>query len=266
MEHIHTAMQKAREQRGTTWLSEPAASSSARAVADAPWPTLPVRQLDIELMSRSRIVTMRRQDPSHAAFDIMRTRVLQALQRNNWTSIAITSPTPGCGKTMVCLNLAFSLANRKDCRVVLVDLDLRRPQVARLLGLDNPPLMENLLRGQLDIAEAFVRCGDNIAIAANARPVRLAAELLQGPETARVVKGIKQRLMPDVILYDLPPMLTNDDVMAFLPNVDSAILVAAAEATTVNETDICEHELSQKTNVLGVVLNKCRYTPDKYGY
>ena len=61
-------------------------------------------------------------------------------------------------------------------------------------------------------------------------------------------------------------MLSSDDVMAFVPNVDCAILVVAAESTTLREADICERDLAEKTNVLGVVLNKCRYTPDKYGY
>ena len=69
-----------------------------------------------------------------------------------------------------------------------------------------------------------------------------------------------------MVVFDLPPMLASDDVMAFVPNVDCAILVVAAESTTPREADVCERDLSEKTNVVGVVLNKCRYTPDKYGY
>ena len=57
-----------------------------------------------------------------------------------------------------------------------------------------------------------------------------------------------------------------DDVLAFLPNVDCALLVLAAEESPVAEADICEYELAQRTNVLGTVLNKCRYAQEKYGY
>ena len=98
------------------------------------------------------------------------------------------------------------------------------------------------------------------------RPFAWRRELLQNAEAAKALKGLKQKLDPDFIVLDLPPMLSTDDVMAVLPNVDCVILVAAAEATTRSEIDMCELELSQKSNVLGVVLNKCRYSPEKYGY
>jgi hypothetical protein len=61
-------------------------------------------------------------------------------------------------------------------------------------------------------------------------------------------------------------MLSSDDTIALIPNVDCAILVAAADTTTFREADICEHDLAEKTNLVGVILNKCHYTPDKYGY
>jgi len=51
-----------------------------------------------------------------------------------------------------------------------------------------------------------------------------------------------------------------------LPNVDCVILVVAAEYSTLGEVDICEQELAANTNIAGVVLNKCRYTPEKYEY
>ena len=71
---------------------------------------------------------------------------------------------------------------------------------------------------------------------------------------------------PDVILVDMPPMLATDDVVAFLPNVDAVLLVAAAGASQIAEVDDCERELSERTNVMGVILNKCRYISDKYNY
>ena len=77
---------------------------------------------------------------------------------------------------------------------------------------------------------------------------------------------MKADLNPDTVIYDLPPMLTCDDVMAFLPNVDCVLLIAGAEISTVDEIDRCENDLAQQTNVLGVVLNKCRYAGEEYGY
>jgi Mrp family chromosome partitioning ATPase len=61
-------------------------------------------------------------------------------------------------------------------------------------------------------------------------------------------------------------MLATDDNVGFLPNVDCGLLVSAADSTSVAQLDICEKELSELTNVLGVVLNKCRFTDDEQGY
>ena len=96
--------------------------------------------------------------------------------------------------------------------------------------------------------------------------MRSSSELLLSPATAQGVAALKAAFQPDVILYDLPPMLMSDDVMAFVPHLDCVLLVAAAEQTRLDEVDKCEQDLAEQTNVLGVVLNKCRYMGEDYGY
>jgi MinD-like ATPase involved in chromosome partitioning or flagellar assembly len=125
---------------------------------------------------------------------------------------------------------------------------------------------ERFLKGDVSIEETFARYGENVAIGANAYPASYAAELLQSQEAISSVKSLKDKLRPDVMLFDLPPMLASDDVLAFLPNVDCVLLVAAAEESSMNEIDVCERNLAQESHVLGVVLNKCRYPPERYGY
>ncbi len=230
------------------------------------WKELPALKIDPEAISANRIVTADRSDAAHAAFDMLRTKILQTLRQNQWKSVAITSPTPACGKTFTALNLAFSLANQQDCRTLLLDLDLKRPQVANMLGLKNAASMEKFLRGEIDLRDAFMRHGDNLAIAANSYPAHFSAELLQSAACKQVLSDMHLKMGADVVLYDLPPMLSTDDVLAFLPNVDCVILIAAAEQSTLSEVDICEQSLSERTNVLGVVLNKCRFSFEKYGY
>ena len=213
-----------------------------------------------------RIVTYERADPAHIAYDMMRTRLLQFLRQNEWTSVAVTSPTANCGKTTTCLNLAFSLAYQQDTRTVLMDVDLRRPSMAQVLGLQETHSMARILDGTGQIEDHFVRYGETLAIGTNDRPSRYPSELLQHKSAGEALEKVRARLAPDVILYDMPPMMSNDDVMAFLPHVDCVLLVAAAETSTIDEIDRCERELGSQTNVLGVVLNKCRYTVEKYGY
>jgi Mrp family chromosome partitioning ATPase len=217
-------------------------------------------------MRQNRVVTFQRGDPVHATFDMMRTKTLRMMRDKGWTSLGITSPTAGCGKTTVGLNLAFSLAHQADLHTVLMDLDLRRPAVAKHIGLSEPQSMAGVLQGTRGFAENFVRYGDNLAIGTSARGIRSASEILQHAVTERVLTDLKAQFQPDIVIYDLPPMLVNDDVLAFLPHVDCVLLVAAAERSRLDEIDKCEQDLAEQSNVLGVILNKCRYPGEDYGY
>ncbi len=230
------------------------------------WQKLTPFKPDRKQMHRNRIVTYDRTEEAHISYDIMRTRLLRALRKNNWTSVAITSPTANCGKTTTSINLAFSLAHQKDTRTVLMDIDLRCPQMANMLGLKESHSMAALLDGSGEIARNFVRYGDTLAIGTNELPSRYPAELLQNKAAAKALERMRGELKPDVIIYDIPPMSGNDDVIAFLPHVDCVLLVAAAESTTIDDVDRCERELGAQTNVLGVILNKCRYLPEQDTY
>ena len=157
------------------------------------------------------------------------------------------------------VNLALSLASLPDCRTVLIDLDLRRPQVSALLGANTARPTNAFLEGKADAAQAFVRYRENLAISAGSKEVPLSAELLQSQSAHKAMAELKYCLRPDVILIDLPPALGSDDVLAFLPNVDCAMIVIAAGSTTPSEVDLCERELARQTKLLGVVLNKCRH-------
>jgi Mrp family chromosome partitioning ATPase len=196
----------------------------------------------------------------------MRTRLLQQLRLQGWRRVAITSPGPACGKTTLALNLAFSLARQRDQRTILIEVDLRRPGMAKVLGLREPVQVSRVLEGAAPFGQHAVRHGTNLAIAANQGPARNPAELLQHSGVKAVLAGIEADYAPTVMLFDLPPMLTSDDVMAFVPHVDAVLLVAAAEKTTIAEIDTCERDLAAHTNVMGVVLNKCRFIDPRAGY
>ena len=273
MERIQAAIQKAKEQRGAG--APPPAPRQGKIAGRDVWPSRQPGPVWAELapfapdpavMRQNRVVTFERSDPTHSLFDMMRTKALRMMRENRWTTLGVTSPTAGCGKTTVSLNLAFSFAHQPDTRTVLMDLDLRRPAVAKHIGLAEPQSMASVLQGTRGLSENFVRYGDNLAIGTSARGVRSASEILQHNATGKALTELKAQFRADIIIYDLPPMLVNDDVMAFLPHVDCVLLVAAAERSRLDEIDKCEQDLTEQTNVLGVILNKCRYPGDEYGY
>jgi Mrp family chromosome partitioning ATPase len=230
------------------------------------WNDLPELKLNARRMARARIVAATRRDPTHMAVDMLRTRLMDVIRKNGWHTLGITSPRGGCGKTTLAINLALSFTQQSDFRVGLLDLDLRRPAISRVLRCEQPGDIEGFLRGYRPMAQSLVRYRHNLAIAPNSVPVLGAAELLIDCIPSEAISQMQQALDLDLLIYDLPPMLAADDALAILPSIDAMLLVAAAGETRLSEIDSCERDLSLHGKFAGLVLNKCRYVPDRYGY
>ena len=234
---------------------------------DAAWAALPALDLSARALRRQRIVTADQRDPAHMSYDMLRTRVLQKFRAEGWRALALTSPAPGCGKTLTCANLAFSFARQPSCRTLVLDLDLRRPRLAAVLGVRPAVCVSRMLRGEVPAADALLRAGPTLAFGLAAGPVRHSAELLQDPRTTEALAAMTAAFAPDVILYDLPPLLASDDAAAFLGRVDGALLVAAAGETALEDVEVCAKQLGALTHDLGVILNKSEFMPRRYyGY
>ncbi|MFC3614323.1 CpsD/CapB family tyrosine-protein kinase [Lutimaribacter marinistellae] len=231
------------------------------ATRPATWDRLPVVSLGMRkhLLARSPLVSFFREDPAAKAFDLLRTRLLHALKSRGWRRVAVAAPTAGSGATFTAVNLALSLARVPDSRTLLVDLNLRDPGIAPLLGLtDIPARTREFLKGHIGADEHLVRCSDTLALGLAGEPVRDASELLQAPASEIVLDEMIDELSPDVVLYDLPAVLRSDDLQAFLPNVDAVLLVADATRTTGEEIRACEKVIGDAAPLLGIVLNRGR--------
>jgi len=279
MERIQSAIAKARAERRVVAvppLPEPSGPSPVPRAVVAPafddpsaiaarWAALTPFVPDARHLARKRIVSAAGGREA-APFDVMRTRFLQQIRQNGWKRVALTSPTAGCGKTTIALNLALGLARQPDLRTVLCELDLRRPTLSALLGMRDTLSFSQVIEGQAPFADHARRIGGNLAVALNRDPVRTPSERLQSPAVAEALRVIEAAYAPDVMLFDLPPMFVSDDAMAFVGQVDAVLLVAAAEATSIKQIDACERDLAAQTNVMGVILNKCRYTGPDHSY
>ena len=230
------------------------------------WADLPQLMPNVTRMARSRIVTAYRADPRHIEIDMLRTRLLTRVREFNWGTLAVTSPRGGCGKTTLALNLAFSFAQLPFLRIGLVDLDLRRPKIARLLKCETESDIEPFLRGHKGLADSAVRLRQNLAVVPNSVRVSQPAELLVECVNGGSIEMLRQALGLDLLIFDLPPMLAADDALAVMPAVDGMLLVAAAGRTTLDDIDICHRELLQHDKFAGLVLNRCQYLPERFGY
>ena len=271
MEKIQSAIAKARaERRAKGHVPATQAQFSHRPYPDAEqpspaWEGLELVEPSLWRLRSQRIVTLERGSEA-AYFDKLRTRMLQQMQANGWRRVAITSPGAGSGKTTIALNLAFSISRQMRSRVILAETDLRKPSMRQVLRLKTRGDFADVIRGNASFADCAVRVRPNLALGVVQKPVAASAELLQDAGLASILDTIEADYDPTIMMFDLPPLSVCDDVMAFSDKVDCVMIVAAAEQTKMPELDACERELANATNVLGIVLNKCRYETEDNSY
>ncbi len=231
----------------------------------AAWRALPQYVPNERLLKNNRIMSYFG-GAAAQPFDMMRTRLLQTCKANNYRRIAITSPTSKCGKSTITANLAFGLARQTELRVLVIEIDMRRPELANLIGIRETLTFARALSGHEPPEAHMIAYGNNLAFATNRVPSANSSEILHSTFARQQIERVEKTFAPDLVLFDAPPMLASDDTISFLDFVDGAILVAAAEQTSIDEVDVGETEIASATNMIGVVLNKSRYSQSSYGY
>jgi len=261
MERIKQALERAREERAR----QPAPVSSEH-VSPAPTVT-PVEQVTYSqtrhievsqpILCEKRVVTGFDPCEFTDAYKILRTQVLQRLNENHWNVLAVTSPGIGEGKTLTALNLAASLALEVDYTVLLVDANLRHPSLHEHLGLPGEPGLSDYLLEDTPLPELLVHPKgiDHLTILPGGRALLNSAEMLNSPKMSKLVDELKNRYAGRIVIFDLPPVLSAADAMAFSPYVDATLLVVEEGKTTRQEVENAVAMLSS-TNILGTVLNK----------
>jgi Mrp family chromosome partitioning ATPase len=264
---VLSAISRARAERAARPQDERRPAPTEPAARSEHWAALHAFTPDQRHLERHHINTLRHTQAARP-FDMIRTKLLRQMHHNGWRRVALTSPGSGCGKTMLTLNLALSIARQRELAAMAVELDMRRPAMARALGLTAGHQFAQVLAGRAAAVDHIARIGANLAVATNHRPEPAAAELLASKDAGRALDLVEADFAPDVMLLDLPPMLMTDDAMAFMDQIDCVLLVAAAGQSTTAEITRCAEELAAHCNFLGVILNKCRFMPaeDKYGY
>lgn len=273
VERLKAAIEKAREQRAGAAAGSAAGGAAAAGShagvstgvasragvgasvgATSAWDDAPALTLDPDHLERERIVTFDRTHAANMSFDVLRTRLLRACADHGWRRIGVCSPTKNCGKSVTCVNLALSLARRGDQRTLVIDLDLRRPRIAHLLGLGGRRRIREWL---IDGAEPpLARVGGNLLFALNTVAEPDAAEVLHSPATAAAIGALCDARQPDLALLDLPPLLVCDDTVGMLPALDAVLLVAAAGQTRPKEIEQCEALMHGQTAFAGIILTK----------
>lgn len=189
------------------------------------------------------------------AFKRLRSQLLQRLQADGHTLLAVTSPRAMPGKSLTALNLALAVAAELDRTVLLVDADLSGQGLQALLGLGGAAgLGEHLSQG-LPLDELLVNPGvprfvflPGGNIAGHGSAELLATRAMQG-----LSRELKQRYADRIVIIDLPPLLDTADALSLLPLADTTLLVVEEHGSSIADVEAASSLLAPY-NLVGSVL------------
>ena len=274
MERIQEALEKARKERqgnignpgreaSASEVSEEVGAQVSRPVISADFSNIEYTQtrqvkLSTHELQERRIIGGFQHDERAEVYRQLRSQVIQKLRSNNWNTLAITSANNGNGKSLTAVNLAISLSQEVNQTVLLVDLDFVDPDINNVLGLNAKHGLIEYLRGEVELSDVMINPGfDRLVVLPSLPMEAYSSEILTSPAMKALLEELTSRYESRIIIFDLPPLLRNDDALVFTPQVDTTLLVIEDGVTTPDDVKRCQ-QLLEGSNVLGTILNKAR--------
>jgi protein-tyrosine kinase len=194
--------------------------------------------------------------PLSESFRVLRSRILHPVgDRKILKTIMVTSAAPGEGKSFVTANLAISLARGMDQYCLIVDCDLRRPTLARMIGLDNDPGLSDYLQGRYDLTQLFRKTTvQKLSLLASGHPPANPSELLGSARMQGLVQQLSSRYEDRFVIFDSPPIQVASETTVLAKQVDCVVLVIRWGASGRDHVRKLVETIGRE-KVLGVVFN-----------
>ena len=180
--------------------------------------------------------------------------------------IMVTSALPGEGKSYTSINLAMSIAAELDHTVMLVDADVARPSILKMLGLPPSPGLLDVLEGKTDMSSVLLRTNvDKLTVLPSGTPHEQATELLASDAMRQLLDDMATRYPDRIIIFDSPPLLLTTEARVLATHMGQIVVVVHAGKTL--QADVA-HALStiETCPVKMMMLNKARDSQGAYGY
>jgi exopolysaccharide/PEP-CTERM locus tyrosine autokinase len=183
--------------------------------------------------------------------------------------VVVTSALPGEGKTYCAVNLAMSISMEKDARALLVDADVARPSVLKVLGLQaERGLMNVLLDGSVELSDVILRTNvPSLSLLPAGPASRHATELLASRNMRRLLEELASRYPDRIIVFDSPPLLLTTEASVLVSQMGQVVMVVEAETTTQAAVQTALQRIEHCRHV-NLIYNKSRAFPGAqyYGY
>lgn len=209
-----------------------------------------------QLLRENRIISAFTPGPWLEAYRMLRTRCLQSMDAMEWNTLAISSTSNNTGTSLTAANLAISIAMELDRTALLVDANFQNPAISKLFGIQTDNGLSDYLLHDKEISSMFINPGvERLVVLPAGKPMFNSTEMLRSPKMVRLVNELKSRYPSRIIIFDMPPILSQDDTLGFSPYVDCVLLVVEEGKT---KSDELKHAASllKDINVLGTVFNK----------
>ncbi len=203
--------------------------------------------------------------PVAEAYRSLRTNFQFATLRKPSKTIMITSSLPGEGKTTTAVNFAVTMADLGK-RVVIVDTDLRRPNVHRALRMKRGPGLANVLQGEENLSDVILPTqSENLWMISSGRVPPNPSELINSETMTEVLKELQKTF--DIVICDAPSALVVTDPVILASRVDSIILVVSVNRTR-RETVMRAKKIIETANpkIAGAVLNGLKANSKQHYY
>ena len=236
----------------------PETSTPSHSLEDSKIRSNHVIRVNNERLLEQRVIAASQHDDRVGHYRQLRTRLLKTMRDNQCTTLAITSAHEGAGKTLTASNLAISLSKDVNTTVLLVDLDLNTPTVHQKLNLEPEKGLVDYLEGTADLEDIVFNPGiEGLTVLAGRSAGKESSELLASPTMKKLIRDLHSQDVASIIIFDLPPLLRNDDAILFAPYAD-AVLVVVEDGVTTDEQLRHAMQLLDNANVIGTILNKSR--------
>ena len=260
MEKIQQALERARSQREAVSENNTVRNRQAVDVQSIIYTRTQSITGHVETQRENRILSAMGHSAYADAFKILSTQVMQRMEDHQWSSLAITSVGENEGRTTSAINLGISIAREIEYTVLLVDANLRKPELHKYFGIPPGAGLSDYLTGDVELADILIKPGDidHFVILPGGTPIMNSIEMLGSPKMCSLVEELKNRYPKRIVIFDLPPILNTAETLSFAPCVDCALVVVEDDVTKDAELKR-SIDLLSVTNVLGTVLNKAQY-------
>lgn len=212
--------------------------------------------LNPQVLAANRCVGYQQDSREMEFYKVLRTQILQRTNGGGGNTVMVTSALPGEGKTLTAINLAFTFAKEFKQTALLVDCDLRQQRIHQVLGFPSEKGVVDYLLNDCPIQELFVWPGvEKLTVISGGKTVKESSELLGSPGMKNLVTDMKNRYPDRYVFFDVPPLLTSADSLAFAPFVDYILVMVQAGQTSLQDVNRALRLLPGE-KVLGIVMNR----------